>query len=137
MKTIYTCEKCGRQFEDYSECSKHESSHLVPEEISTWSDLPYDKFDSLGVHEFDADDLRPCAIWVKFHQQTDDGSYRYDDNGDALYTAARYVLDTTRKTAPKAEQILEAMRARRAELHAAREEECERRAAEKEAADAE
>ena len=35
MKTVYKCEKCGMIFDEYSDCSKHETQHY---DVKTWLD---------------------------------------------------------------------------------------------------
>lgn len=30
MKTVYRCEKCGKEFEEWDKCYEHEKSHVTP-----------------------------------------------------------------------------------------------------------
>lgn len=30
MRTIYMCEKCGKEFSDWETCYDHETSHIIP-----------------------------------------------------------------------------------------------------------
>lgn len=34
MRTIYECELCGQDFEDYKECIEHETAHTKPIHLS-------------------------------------------------------------------------------------------------------
>lgn len=34
MKTIYICDLCGKQFNDWEECWDHEKNHITPEAYS-------------------------------------------------------------------------------------------------------
>lgn len=93
MKTLYTCEKCGRQFEDYNDCYTHESSHRTLSTIEDYYDLT-NEYAALrdSIVEYGKGSLLPTAIWLKSPVLDDNGYQKYGENGQALYTAHLYEL---------------------------------------------
>ena len=60
MKTIYKCERCGKIFDDYEECDRHESEHWSLRRWSSNEDL----LDSMT--EYKEGQEEPNVIHVSF-----------------------------------------------------------------------
>ena len=60
MTTVYKCDKCGKVFDSYEECQKHESSHF---EVKTWMDSEDEKVFNRNV-EYDPCLWAPSAVVV-------------------------------------------------------------------------
>lgn len=93
MKQIYVCEKCGAQFEDWTEAVQCEDSHRRVEVIEP-CDLNEAESDSLLNESLAYRQGRalPDMIPVKFHAHNEDGSYATDENGQYIYESAFYAL---------------------------------------------
>lgn len=80
MKQLYVCDKCGKQFEDYDDCYRHESEHF---------DVPCFGFDSQMVKLYKWDEKQaPASIAVVF------GSYDYESQKEVhqVYEYKRHRL---------------------------------------------
>ena len=96
MKTIYVCEKCGKQFETYEEVYKCEESHRTVETIDRWDLASKDRYGvaeghtvSLGdeLQDYTTCKALPDTIMVKYR--------KIDEYGYPVYGVAFYSIDKT------------------------------------------
>ena len=96
MKTIYVCEKCGKQFETYEEVYKCEESHRTVETIDRWDLASKDRYGvaeghtvSLGdeLQDYTTCKALPDTIMVKYR--------KIDEDGYPVYGVAFYSIDKT------------------------------------------
>ena len=81
MKNMYQCEKCGKVFEDFDECYKHEESHWL---VSSLYWRQYEKACS-GMTQYSQKYEAPSEVGVEIE--------RYDpETCQQVHAVARYVL---------------------------------------------
>ena len=104
MKTVYVCEKCGKQFETYEEVYKCEESHRTVETIGRWELASKDRYGvaegytvSLGdeLQDYSTCKALPDTIMVKYTKTNEDGTPVIDEYGYTVYGAALYSIDKT------------------------------------------
>ena len=104
MKTVYVCEKCGKQFETYEEVYKCEESHRTVETIDRWDLASKDRYEvaerhtvSLGdeLQDYTTCKALPDTIMVKYLKTSEDGTPVKDEYGYPIYGVAFYSIDKT------------------------------------------
>ena len=104
MKTVYVCEKCGKQFETYEEVYKCEESHRTVETIGRWDLASEDRYKvaegytvSLGdeLQDYTTCKALPDTIMVKYRKIDEDGTPVVDEYGYPVYSVSFYSIDKT------------------------------------------
>lgn len=104
MKTVYVCEKCGKQFETYEEVYKCEESHRTVETIDRWDLASKDRYEvaeghtvSLGdeLQDYTTCKALPDTIMVKYWKTNEDGAPVIDEYGYPVYGVVFYSIDKT------------------------------------------
>lgn len=90
MTTKYICDKCGAQFDDYSDAWAHESRHTTPDTINRW-DAP-DIADLAAT--YGPESLDPEVIYLKALALDDAGDIIRNDDGEATWRVIAYKRDT-------------------------------------------
>lgn len=71
MKCVYTCEKCGKMFDDLHECMEHEGNHW--DVVRGWTDRAYDEILEKETEYKPGDWMAPTRIAVQLYRWPDSG----------------------------------------------------------------
>ena len=82
MKTVYICEKCGKEHADYSDAWNCECSHADPETMYGWN---FARNDHFPLATYKPDESAPHIVYMRIPVLTDSGCIAQDDHGCPRY----------------------------------------------------